>query len=297
MKPPFFGLVAAASIAAASIATTASAQGSNREREGLVGRVSIVRAEYVHATRAGDGFKEDGQRRQLGNVTYDEAGNYAVREVIDDYGFPVGKETFAYTKGRLTSAQLVDLKGGVMERREYAYGSSSQYESVTITDLSGRAWQEHYTRGVGDRIEAIRYVSEMKDLGNTAFTYRGDAQKPDEIAFFIPGGRPATAPVGPCLGAHRVVYRYVEGRVSEREIYEDNGALKRKSSFKYDGRGNVAEETRTDGPTRSLFQYEYRYDDRGNWIRKVETIRYGIDRTSEPESPLVRVTTRTITYY
>jgi len=98
-------------------------------------------------------------------------------------------------------------------------------------------------------------------------------------------------------GTDREVYRYVEDRVSERELYEENGTLKRKSSFKYDGHGNVAEETRTDGPRKSLFQYEYRYDDRGNWFRKVETIRYGIDRTSEPESPLVRVTSRTIAYF
>ena len=73
--------------------------------------------------------------------------------------------------------------------------------------------------------------------------------------------------------------------------------LSLRSSFKYDGHGNVAEETRTDGPMKSLLQYEYRYDDRGNWIRRVETIRYDVGRTSEPESPLVRVTTRTITYF
>jgi hypothetical protein len=104
MRPTFLALVAAASIAGIG-----SAQGgSDLEREGLVGRVSIVRAEYVHAIRAEGGYKQDGQPRPLGNVTYDEAGNYAVRDVIDDYGFPVRKETFAYTKGRLTGARLVD---------------------------------------------------------------------------------------------------------------------------------------------------------------------------------------------
>jgi hypothetical protein len=62
------------------------------------------------------------------------------------------------------------------------------------------------TRGVGERIEAIRYVADAREVGTTIFTYRSDA-KPDEVAFFVPGGRPATAPVGPCLAADRLVNR------------------------------------------------------------------------------------------
>jgi hypothetical protein len=46
-----------------------------------------------------------------------------------------------------------------------------------------------------------------------------------------------------------------------------------------------------------VFRYEYRYDDRGNWIRREETLRYDVNRTSESPPPLVRVTTRTITYF
>ena len=285
--------------AAGSIATFVTAQGQNDvAREGLVGPVRIVGGESVHAIRADGGYKPDGRPRPLDTVTYDEAGSCREREVIDDYGFPVGKETFAYIKGRLTGTRLVDQKGGMLESREYAYGSSSEgYETVTITDRSGRAYEERYKRGVGGRIEAIRYVSEKKDVGTTAFTYRSDPQKPDEIAFFMPGGRRATAPVGPCLGAHRVVYRYVEGRVSEREIYEQDGKMKRKSSFKYDDHGNVTEETRIDGPMESQLLYDYRYDDRGNWIRREETINYDTGRKSEPSSPLLRITTRTITYF
>jgi hypothetical protein len=233
----------------------------------------------------------------LGTDTYDEGGNYREREVIDDFGFPVGKETFEYIKQRLTSAQLVDPKGALLERREYAYGPSSQYQTVTIAGRSGGAYQEHYKRGVGERIEAIRYVAEAKEVGTTVFTYRSDPQRPDEIAFFMPGGRPATAPIGPCLGAHRLMYRYVDSRVSERELFEEDGSLKRRSSFKYDSHGNVTEETRTDGPMESLLRYEYRYDDRGNWIRREETMSYGTGRKSEPSSPLVRITTRTITYF
>jgi hypothetical protein len=233
----------------------------------------------------------------LNTVTYDEAGNYREREVIDDFGFPVGKETFEYINQRLTRAQLIDPNGALLERREFSYGAASQYQAVTIVDRSGSAYREQHKRGVGERIEAIRYVADEEEVGTTIFTYRSDPQKPDEVAFFVPDGRPATAPVGPCLGAHRVVYRYVEGRVSQRELFEEDGSLKRRSSFKYDSHGNVTEETRTEGPMESFLLYDYRYDDRGNWIWREETINYDTGRKSEPSSPLLRVTTRTITYF
>ena len=282
----------------AAFAAGARAQGgSDREREGLVGRVSAVRAEYVRVTSAGNGSTTDRPPTPMGTVTYDAAGNYAVREVFDDYGFPVGKETFAYAKGRLAGSRLVDPKGRVLERRAYAYGAGSSYERVTITDQSGRAYDERYQRGPGDRVDAIRYVSGTKEGGTTAFTYRGAPDKPDEVAFFRPGGGPATAPVGPCLGAHRLVYRYAGGRISERELYEADGSLKRKSTFTYDGHGNVAQEARTDGPMKSLIRYEYRYDDRGNWIRRTETIRFDVGGAPERQSSIVRVTTRAITYF
>ena len=251
-----------------SLAATAGAQGaSDREKAGLVGRVKAVRAESVHATPA------------------------------DDYGFPVGKETFAYTKGRLTASRLVDPKGRVLESRTYAYGSASTYERITISNGAGRAYEERYTRGPGDRIETIRYVSGTKEGGTTAFTYRGAPDKPDEVAFFRPDGGRATAPIGPCLGAHRVVYRYVDGRISERALYEVDGSLKRKSSFKYDDHGNMTEEARADGPMTSLIRYEHRYDDRGNWIRRIETVRYDVGRAPDRESSLVRIRTRTIAYF
>ncbi len=282
---------------AGSIATIAAAQGHNdAARVGLVGPVKVVRAESLHAIRADGGYKPDGRPRPVDTVTYDEVGNYREREMIDDYGFPVGKETFEYVRQRLTRAQL-DPKGALLERREFGYGASSQYQTVKFVDRSGSAYQEQYTRGVGERIEAIRYVADAKEVGTTIFTYRSDPQKPDEVAFFVPGGRPATAPVGPCLGAHRLVYRYVEGRVSQRELFEEDGSLKRRPSFKYDSHGNVIEETRTDGPMESLFRCEYQYDDHGNWIRREETISYDTGRKSESSAPLLRITSRTIEYF
>jgi hypothetical protein len=130
-------------VIAGSIATIAAAQGHNdAAREGLVGPVKVVRAESVHVIRADGGYQPDGRPRPVDTVTYDEGGNYREREVIDDYGFPGGKETFEYVRQRLTRAQLVDPKGALLERREFGYGASSQYQTVKFVDRSGSAYQE-----------------------------------------------------------------------------------------------------------------------------------------------------------
>ena len=47
----------------------------------------------------------------------------------------------------------------------------------------------------------------------------------------------------------------------------------------------------------SLFRYEYQYDDRGNWLRRKETISYDTGRKSESSAPLLRITGRTIEYF
>jgi hypothetical protein len=41
---------------------------------------------------------------------------------------------------------------------------------------------------------------------------------------------------------------------------------------------------------KSLFQYEYHYDDPGNWIPREETISYDTGRKSESSAPLLRIT-------
>lgn len=261
---------------------------TDRDRDGLVGPVKAVSTDIVTASGT--------LVQPLSRAVYDDAGNYREREVFDDYGGPVGRETFVYANQRLVNAKLVDSKGTVLEHREYSNGSSARFETIKVTSQFRGTYEEHHQRGPGNRVEAIRYVSDRKDIGSTVFRYGSQPQSPDEIAFFL-DGRPATAPIGPCFGAHRVVYQYVDGRVAEQTTFEEDGSVKRRSAFKYDVRGNVSEEARTEGMGDSLLRFEYRYDDRGNWIRREDTMRFDVGRTPQPASPGVRITTRTITYF
>ena len=270
--------------------------GSDRERDELVGPVHTVRAESVPAMRGASGLKEQGRRQPMDTVTYDERGNYSRRRIISDYGFPVGKQTFRYLNGRLAESRLVDPKGVMLERRQYSYRLAGGPANIVITGSDGHGYTEHYQRGAGGRIEEIGYVADGKTAGKTVFKYQGELQ-PSEVAFFDPAGRPTTAPIGPCLGVHRLVYRYLNSRVKEAQLYEEDGTLKRRSVFEHDLQGNVIEERRTDGLAPSLFKYEYEYDSRGNWTTRISTIDYDTRDENDGEALPVRVTFRVITYY
>jgi hypothetical protein len=271
---------------------------SPRESEGVVGPVRVVRAESVYARRAGDQLAEEGSRRRHDTVSFDADGNFSEREVMNDYGFPVGKETYTYREGRLTETVLADPKGALLERRRYSYASGNVPQSLAITARDGSGYVEQYTRGSSGRLEAIVYLVEGREMGKTVFTYEGAAELATAVAFFDASGTAATAPVGPCLGAHRLEYRYANGTVEERVLYEVDGTLKRRSVYRYDGRGNVVQEVRTGGLSDSRFTYEYDVDARGNWIRRIGTTVYGQpSRDGVDAAAIVTVTHRTITYY
>jgi hypothetical protein len=270
---------------------------SARESEGLAGPVHVLSAESAYARRAGDQLVEEkGRRRRHDTVAFDAAGNFSEREVMDDYGFPVGKQSYTYERGRIVEIVLKDEKGALLERRRYGYANGDTPESLAITARDGSGYVERYTRGAGGRLDQITYLVGQREMGRTAFTYEGAAEQPAGVAFFDASGKRATAPVGPCLGAHRLEYRYANGALAERALYEVDGTLKRRSLYQYDTRGNVTEEIRSGGFSGARFTYEYELDARGNWIKRVGTTRYDMSGR-DGDDGIVNVTYRTITYY
>jgi hypothetical protein len=272
---------------------------SARQSEGVVGPVHVVGSESVSARRDGDRLVEEGRPRPHDTVTFDANGNFSQREVIDDYGYPVGRQTYTYQRGRLIEAMLADPKGARLERRRFCYASDDSVQSLAITGPDGSGYIERYARGTGGRLETVVYLVKGREIGKTVFTYEGPVDMPTTVAFFDDKGRRATAPVGPCLGAHRLQFRYANGVVEERVLYEEDGSVKRRSNYRYDDRGNVIQELRTDGSANDRFTYEYEYDSRGNWTRRISTRVYGspLGRASADVTDIVTITRRTITYY
>ena len=152
------------------------------------------------------------------------------------------------------------------------------------------------------RLSAETYYDSGEPVAKTVYKYDG-LDKPAEIAFFMADGSKATAPVGPCLGAHRVTFSYDQkGKTIGQDAFETDGSQKRGYRWKYDGKGNIAEYfTETSGHSVN-FVYRYEFDAKGNWIKRIATgtsIEKGLTVFGKPAVPYVRstVTKREIAYY
>ncbi len=253
------GAVAAlvAAVCAVGVRDAASQDRADRQSEGLIGPVRVVTGEAWDGRR---GESRQGERRK-----------------------PIDTVTF-------------DTKGTVLERRSYSYGAGGERVAMAVVGADNQGYEAWYVRAAGGRLERITYVVKGVEMGHTAFTY-GDGPDPAAVAFFLPTGAQAVAPVGPCLGAHRITSRYADGKVTEQTLFEPDGAEKRRSIFTYDAAGNVTSETRSEPFGERRITHVYAYDRRGNWITRTTTFtRTDRFAPGAPPSTSVSTTRRTLTY-
>ena len=244
----------------------------------------------------------DGRHKKLDSVTFDASGKITERTIYDDYGFLVGKEIYSYdSKGNLTKTELYDSKGAVEEKRAFTYGVNNKPVRLVIYDGKGAdTLKQTYSYDEKGNLREEVYYEQEKPVGRTSFKSdeRGNIA---EVAFYLADGSKAVAPVGPCFGAHRVVYAYnSKNELIEKTAYEINGSVKRKWSYVYDGKGNITEDIRVDEWSTLKFDYTYEYDSNGNWIEQtslVRTSRKPLEGNTPDISERKIVTIRNITYY
>jgi hypothetical protein len=293
-------VVAALVVAAACVVGGRSAAGqtrADRQSEQLVGPVRVVTGVVSNARQEGNRLVDDGSTpRPIDTVAFDTAGRITTRDIIDTYGFDVGRETYRYEGARLAESILRDRKGTVLERRSYTYAAGVEPSAMTVVSADNKGYAARYARTTDGRLERITYVVNGAEMGHTAFTYEQGAD-PADVAFFLATGAKAVAPVGPCLGAHRITFRYEGGKVTEQVLFEPHGAEKRRSIYTYDAAGNVASETRSEPFGETRITHVYAYDRRGNWISRTTTVAR-TDRfdPSAPRTTSVSTTRRTLTY-
>jgi hypothetical protein len=86
-------------------------------------------------------------------------------------------------------------------------------------------------------------------------------------------GSKAIAPIGPCLGAHRVIYTYARaGRLETAIAFEPDGKMKQSWRYAYTSKGQVAEDTRKSDWSSTKFINVYEYDSQGNWVKQVSAV-------------------------
>lgn len=272
-------------------------QAADARADGLTGRVHTVTGERYMARRIDGRVTEEGRHRPIAGSAYDRSGRLEQRELVDDFGAPAGHEAFIYEDGRLLEAVVRDAGGVIVERRRPHYATGGAVDQLSVLDGAGDGYIEKYVRGESGRLNAIVYLVGAEEMGRSLFTY-GTGPEPSEVAFVSADGEAATAPLGPCLGAHRVVMTYNEGRVAERALYRTDGSLKQRTVFGYDPAGNVASELRSTAHDMDRLTHTYELDAAGNWTRRVSAMEYDVKAGEPPRAnALLSITLRTLTYY
>jgi hypothetical protein len=282
--------------------TAAQSKKTDREEAGLIGPVKSVKEssiDYSGDKIVGEGFmKKDGDL-----VLYDENGREIDRKPISDFGEAMGKMSRTYDmQGFLAESRWVDPKGKVIKKDKFNYSDGRLAETLTYSGAGVLVEKTVRNYDKGGVLASEVYYDPVKPVARTVYKY-DDRNKLVEIAFFLADGRKTTAPIGPCLGAHRVTFEYNEkGQTTSQTAFENDGALKKNYLWKYDDKGNVAEyNTETQSSTVN-FVYKYEFDGKGNWIRRIATgtsLQKGLTVFGKPDTPYVRstITTREITYF
>lgn len=246
-------------------------QKPDREKANLLGAVRSVRSQMTDSI---DGnLQGKGRAKQLDIVTYDTDGNEVERTIYDDYGFLVGKEVHTHdAKGNLIESILSDPKGMLMERRVYAYDNGKLTRIVSSDGKGNVGLKQVNSYGEHGRLREETYYDPKKAVGKTVYKY-DEKGNISEVTFYLANGSKAVAPIGPCLGAHRVTYSYDEKDKPVKVVaYEPDGELKKSWQYSYNPKGQIADDIRESAWSLTRFVYTYEYDSHGNWIKQVATV-------------------------
>lgn len=286
-----------------ALTTTAQVKQSDREKANLIGKVKSVTSSSADFT----GDKIEGKGYSLKppeTVLYDEAGNEVEDQMVSDFGEQMGKSIKKFDSDhQLLEDVWVDPKGKVVRKDVFAYADGKLSETKTFDDKN--LLREKTTRVYDEKARLIKeiYYDPAKPVAKTVYVYSSAVTQPVEIAFFLTDGRKATAPVGPCLGAHRIAMTYDEnGRTLSEDMYEVSGELKKSYRWTYDDKSNITTYMIKSSSSTVTFAYSYEYDAKGNWIKQTATgtsKENGLDVFGKPATPYVRttVTTRQIVYF
>lgn len=268
------------------------------QRENLLGPVRSV---DVRMTRHfGDEAEDGGRARQLDIVTYDSKGDEIERTIYDDFGYIVGKQVIARdADGQVTEKILADPEGKVLGRESFVYAGGRLAEIVHRDGEGKVGLRQVSTYGEDGLVREEAYHYAGKPVGRTVYRYDSHGRG-SEVLYYMADGAKAVAPIGPCLGAHRMTYEYDgKGRPAKVVAYEPDGSMKKSWQYSYNDKGDIAEERREDSWSLEASTISYEYDPRGNWIRRVALVN-DVPKPGRSTMPPTRsrlIHSRRITYH
>ncbi|MDO8683182.1 MAG: hypothetical protein Q7N50_06845 [Armatimonadota bacterium] len=287
----------------------------HREAAGFVGPVHTVREETNRLPKHSKGLAK-WRRSDLSITTYSRDD-----DILKDVSFSYCPDGSEYGK-RVVSREAFGL---VKTYRTYTRGSLN-YRAVTKYNLKGKPvglycytpnkklkyrWESKYNRQ-GDLIQRDIYKQDKSLDYGFKIKYSSDGRV-IELTCYDSAGM-----------FSREVYIYGKGNARESRKYNSKGKLESYSAYtplpkgngydyksesykpasskakllrRYDAKWNLLSETlfNPSGNVDYKLSYSYKYDSRGNWIRKTTSLMRAGDGNTKPKP--VEVTRRRITYY
>jgi hypothetical protein len=235
--------------------------------------------------------------------------------MVSDFGEQIGVENKTYDADGSLRESKIAVKGSVQRVDKYAYEGGRQTEVLTY-DSKGVLRQK--TTKAYDAIGNVvseTYFDPVMPRAKTVFRYDENGNV-SEATFFLNDGKKAIAPIGPCLGAHRVTYQYDSNkRVVASSAFEEDGKEKKSWAYKYDERGNYLVYSIKSAYSVTRITYSHEYDSKGNWTKRtsvsenddgfLEQMLKATGKKATPEelktmkdrAKITHVTIREITYY
>ncbi len=234
---------------------------SDRTRANLNGAVKTVKElHYRHS---------DSKPEERDSVVYDQKGNEIERTMINDYGQLMGKQIQKFdADGSIKESIFNDEKGRPIDKRVYETNAGKLVKILTYDGkgiLREKTVRKYNT--AGEFSEEI-YFDPTTERAKTVFRY-DDKGNSIEMSFFMSDGTKAIAPVGPCLGGHRVTFTYDKNdRPLTKTIFDASDNVKKTSVYTWDNRGNVLTYSSKSSLSTSKFSYTYEFDEKGNWVKQ-----------------------------
>ncbi len=212
----------------------------------------------------------DGQDRLLKWIhSYDEKGNRTLVTLTDRDGSPISVTAFAYDEdGNQTASVTADMKPDRL----------GQFDIAELRHYNGEGRERLRLLFMGHesvRKKVFEYDEEGKRVEETSL-------EDEQVSF-------------------RMINKYDSmGNLVERLYYDAQGVLEGKEVSEYDERGNRIRESHydVDGSLRSQFSSRYEFDERGNWVKRIDTTDVNpLNAEGQPTYIPGSVTTRTVSYY
>lgn len=227
-----------------------------------------IKSMVVNNYSVSDSFFDLGKKMLLNTaeVDYNSAGNKSEEEFRDNRGMVLSTLKYEYnTNNRLIRIVEYSKTMEILSEKTYVYNEKDELSSLEHTSKGNTITKTIYGYNYQGQVTEVKEFFDSKMEGFKSWIKYDYDSKTDNIY-----KKNICDDKGAILSSH--VYVYDKNDRLIEDTYFDKGKFTRKVTYKYDKRDNHIEVIfyNDRGVMNYLVNYEYEYDNRNNWVSKVE---------------------------